>query len=191
MKKLFLAIIVLAFLFFPIRAFAQEFADMPASPSAEPSPTIDYALPYPGILPGTPVYPLKVLRDRIVEFFISDPLKRAEFYLRQGDKHLSAGELLVIKDRKNYSLAESTISKGENYMERSLSQIPTIQAIQLEEIELLNRLSTAFKKHQQVIKNLEENAPPDVKTGLEKSRQRAAEMQKRVDLLKSEYRVDN
>src|SRR3989344_6985739 len=51
----------------------------------------EYTLPYPGILPDNLLYPIKVFRDRIVSFLISDPLKKAEFNLLQADKRLQAG----------------------------------------------------------------------------------------------------
>jgi hypothetical protein len=173
--------LVLIFSAFSGASYAKELAE--DSPSPTPSPTIAYTLPYPGILPGNPIYPVKVLRDRLVEFFISDTLKKAEFYLLQGDKHISAGQLLVDKDHKNYPLAESTISKGENYMQLALDQIPDIKATQRDERELLNRMVTAFKKHQEVIRDLEKTAPLEIKDKLAASRERAIDMQKTAESL--------
>ena len=57
--------------------------------------SIDYALPYPGILPGHPLYSVKMLRDRVMGWFITDPLKKAEFYLLLADKRINAGQFLV------------------------------------------------------------------------------------------------
>lgn len=165
-------------------AYAQELLSVSPSSTPTPKPTsIEYTLPYPGILPGNPIYPLKVFRDRLVEFFISDPLKKGEFYLLQADKHLSAGQILVAQNSKNYPLAETTISKGENYMQMALDQVPVIKATQREDRELLNTLITALKKHQEVIKSLQKNAPKDVFTRLEVSRQRAIQMEKTAESL--------
>lgn len=180
MKKLAIFVLFLVFLTFPNFAFAEKVS---GSSSPTPSPTIDYGLPYPGILPGSPIYPVKVLRDRLVEFFISDPLKRGEFYLLQADKHISAAQVLASQSSKNFSVAETTVSKGENYMELSLSQLPTIKALQLDDTNLLHRIITALKKHQEVIKGLEKDAPGEVRSGLEQSRERAAEMQKKAESL--------
>ncbi len=44
----------------------------------------EYALPYPGILPDNVLYNLKVFRDKVFEFLIIDPVKKADFYLLQA-----------------------------------------------------------------------------------------------------------
>lgn len=184
MKKLLIIFFTVVFFILPLTASAQEMNQDSPKPSPSPSPAINYTLPYPGILPGSPIYPVKVLRDRIVEFFISDPLKRADFYVLEGDKHIAAAQILIARDNKNYKLAESTISKGENYMQLSLDQIPTVKDLQLEDNELLDKLVKALEKHNAVIKNLEKNAPADVKPGLKNSLMRAQGMQKKAEQLK-------
>ncbi len=71
--------------------------------------TVDYTLPYPGILPDNPLYPLKAFRDRMVSVLIADPVKKSLFNLLQADKRLqSAVYLLYDHDTTNIQLAEST-----------------------------------------------------------------------------------
>lgn len=66
-----------------------------------PTPTpVVYVLPYPGILPTHPLYLLKTFRDRIIEFLISDPIRKAEFYILQADKQTGMGLMLVDKGKK-------------------------------------------------------------------------------------------
>ena len=55
-----------------------------------PTPTPNYLLPYPGMLPDNPLYMLKAMRDRVINFLIADSQKKAEFYLLQSDKRLNA-----------------------------------------------------------------------------------------------------
>ncbi|HSW97310.1 MAG TPA: hypothetical protein VLF89_05800, partial [Candidatus Saccharimonadales bacterium] len=82
--KLFLTAVVLISLFTTAQAVSVFATDTDptsmddVSPSISPIITmenkqIQYDLPYPGLLPDNPLYSLKVLRDKIVEFFISDP----------------------------------------------------------------------------------------------------------------------
>jgi len=61
-----------------------------ATPVASPTP-IMYALPYPGILPTHPLYVFKSLRDKIIELLVTDPIRKADFYIKQGDKKLNMG----------------------------------------------------------------------------------------------------
>src|SRR5689334_1525397 len=116
MKKIITIIFVLLLLITP--AFADDTATSSAK-SSEPTP-VDYTLPYPGLLPGNPLYYFKVVRDKIVDFFITDPDKKSKFYLLQADKHLESGILLW--NQKKYDEAELMISKGENYLDMSVGR---------------------------------------------------------------------
>lgn len=63
-----------------------------AVPTPVPTPTkVEYALPYPGMLPDNPLYILKKFRDAIIELLISNPINKSEFYILQADKKLNMG----------------------------------------------------------------------------------------------------
>jgi len=118
------------------------------------SKSVEYQLPYPGLLPDNPLYFSKVLRDAIVDFLISDPLKKADFYLLQADKRLNAGVYLVKKDKNKARLAESTISKGENYFEKSIAKTREAKKQGTDIKDISSRLWTSSRKHQEVLKEL-------------------------------------
>lgn len=141
--------------------------------SAETMPTqiiqekpIEYTLSYPGMLPDSPLYILKVVRDKIISLLISDPLKKAEFDLLQADKRLQAGVYLVDKDKSKTSLAISTISKGQNYFEEAISKAQEAKNQGKDANGMLERLITAAKKHQEVLQGfaivVQEGARGDV-----------------------------
>lgn len=80
-----------------------------------PSPTpVDYVLPYPGILPDHPLYFLKVIRDKILEFVTRDCQEKVNLDLLLSDKHLVMGGLLW--EKGNYDLSNTTFLKGEKYL---------------------------------------------------------------------------
>ncbi|PIZ98613.1 MAG: hypothetical protein COX78_02915, partial [Candidatus Levybacteria bacterium CG_4_10_14_0_2_um_filter_35_8] len=86
--------------FFTLLIFLLSFQTALAEKTMSPNPaaTMDnYELPYPGLLPDHPLYFLKMTRDKIIGFFISDPIKKAEFDILQSDKRLSAGVYLLNK----------------------------------------------------------------------------------------------
>ncbi|MBF8250036.1 MAG: LPXTG-motif cell wall anchor protein, partial [Candidatus Levybacteria bacterium] len=91
-------ILAFSFLIF-LSSFSISFAksDLAAAQTATPSSNqeVNYELPYPGLLPDSPLYFLRVTRDKLVSFLISDPLKKAEFDLLQADKRLNAGIYLL------------------------------------------------------------------------------------------------
>ncbi len=97
-----------------------ESIPMPTT-SLTPSPVpeaVEYQLPYPGILPGSPLYSIKMIRDRIIETLTSDPVKKANFYLLQADKR-TASALMPYK-KNDDKMAETTLTKAQKYLEKSL-----------------------------------------------------------------------
>ncbi len=69
------------------------------SPTVTPvNNEVEYTLAYPGLLPDHPLYPLKVIRDKIYDFFLSDLVKKSEFKLLMADKRLFMA--IMLKDRQ-------------------------------------------------------------------------------------------
>ena len=78
-----------------------------------PQEKVVYNLPYPGLLPDSPLYLTKIVRDRITDFLTRDNLKKAELYLLYSDKR-AAMSLVLARKGKN-QLAIDTFTKGEKY----------------------------------------------------------------------------
>lgn len=179
-----LAITFLIFLlgisFLPAKIYAVT-ENLAASASSKPDQSIDYELPYPGLLPDNPLYILRIIRDKTVSFLVSVPLKKAEFNLLQADKRLNAGVYLFNKNK--ILLALSTISKAENYFEKALDKIKEArkQGVDIENIR--NKLINSSKKHQEVINSLKEKSPENFKANFNTQQKRAAEFQKEINSL--------
>ena len=137
--------------------FAVSFAYGADTSKPVPVPTtvsVDYVLPYAGILPDHPLYLLKVLRDRIVDLFTNQPEKRVNFLLLMADKRLVMGELLV--EKGNADLGHTTISKGENYFIRSASELSILRDTNKESAQNLEeKLEKAYLKHKEVVLGIE------------------------------------
>lgn len=173
MKKIvFLASLVLLFLS-PFSVNAEEVSSQSR---------VDYALPYPGLLPDSPFYFLRATRDRVVSLLISDSYKKTEFDLLQADKRLSAGIYLVNKGK--YALAQSAISKGENYFEEALVEIKNVKG--QNNADLLNRLHLSALKHQQVLNDISVNTNGNLKKDFAEEERRAEGFEKKVKELLSE-----
>ena len=78
-----------------------------------PQEKVAYNLPYPGLLPDSPLYLAKIVRDRITDFLTRDNLKKAELYLLYSDKRIVMSLLLARKGKSQ--LAIDTFAKGEKY----------------------------------------------------------------------------
>lgn len=182
MKKIITLIFLLLFLLVVSPSSAQENITTSSAESLVSSSeaTIDYQLPYPGLLPDNPLYVLKSIRDRVVSFLISDPLKKAEFDLLAADKRVNVG--LYTFNKGKYDLAESTISKGENYFEESIKKTEEAKKQGMVTIDMGKKLYQAAKKHKEVIKNMEEKAPNGEK-------QAFSNLLKRVSYLENEAKL--
>lgn len=88
------------------------FLEFPTKVAATQEKVI-YDLPYPGILPDHPLYFLKAIRDRLIDWGTRDHLKKAQLYLLYSDKRVAMAQSLVKKGKN--ALAFSTFSKGEKY----------------------------------------------------------------------------
>src|SRR3989344_8801851 len=100
----------------PQSVFPQE----SATNSAQPSPTtlakVDYYLPYPGVLPDSPLYKLKAMRDKVRLWLTFDEGRKAERELMYADKRINAAIALVEGSKMN--LGVDTPTKAEKYLEQ-------------------------------------------------------------------------
>ena len=110
----------------------------------------EYLLPFPGILPDHPLYFFKQVRDGILDRLIVNPLRKAEFHILQADKRLNMG--VVLLEQKKETLAETTISKGEKYMERAMSGLSAFKSMgRPVPASIIDKLTRSMEKHVEVL----------------------------------------
>lgn len=144
-------ILVSLFLILPTAAAQKN------NPPPSPKPKIDYVLPYPGILPDHPLYTIKLLRDRILDFLVVDPMRKAEFYILQADKHLGMGTQLLDKGKSD--LAQTAFMQSDKYMSQALANVIALKKAGKEVPGyLVDRLAKAIAKHEEVLMGLVEKA---------------------------------
>ncbi len=141
-----------------------------------------YQLPYPGILPDHPLYPIKVIRDSLIVFFIREPIKKSEYYLLLSDKKIAMSLELIQKDK--YQLAITTFSKGEKYF---LKILPLIKLAKRQgnsaPADFLEKLKTANKKHAELIDELISRSPKNLIYQINTLYQINQEIKKELDRL--------
>lgn len=86
--------------------------------SAQP---LAYRLPYPGILPDSPLYVFKMVRDRMRLVVTQRPVQRVDLYISYGDKRVGAAYYLAQGNK--IPLAYSTALKGLSYMDHALTTL--------------------------------------------------------------------
>lgn len=153
--------------------------------AVEPTPAtkINYALPYPGVLPDHPLYFIKRIRDAILEMVIIEPVRKAEFYILQGDKRLEMGIMLV--EQQKFALAETTVSKAEKYMEKAvvgLTSYKTSGGVIASYV--VDRAEIALAKHKEVLQELLAQVPEAQKSGITSSIELVTRVQQEIKALK-------
>ncbi|HZJ18329.1 MAG TPA: DUF5667 domain-containing protein [Patescibacteria group bacterium] len=180
MKKLLFIIFFFSIFLFNFQiAFAQE-----EKMATAPAKVESYELPYPGLLPDHPLYFLKMFRDRIIGFFISDPVKKAEFDILQADKRLNGSVYLLYKNTsKADELAISTISKGQNYFDDALGKIKLAKKQGINISDITTKLKSSLKGHKLTLKNLESKVSKKTKDQLSSSQERLEKLEKEATLV--------
>ncbi|NMC76620.1 MAG: hypothetical protein GYA60_04925 [Candidatus Methanofastidiosa archaeon] len=137
--------------------------------SPEPTPTINYIMPYPGqVLPDNALWYIKALRDKIQYFVTVDKLKRADLALLYADKRLSSS--LILFQNKKPDIALTTLTKGEKYLEEALMDEANAKKAGMNTNDYLIKLANASLRHRQIIEeNIMPLAPEDLKPEIVKS----------------------
>lgn len=169
-KRIFIFIFILLVSFsFAKTVFAQT--DTSSSSAVKKQETVDYTLPYPGLLPDNPLYFLKSARDKVIEFLISSSQKKAEFFLLSSDKRLNTGYYLIQKNKDDMGVLY--ISKSNNYMHMAVSQAK--EAGQ-NGVDVLSKALISVQKHEEIIKNVETQVDKKNRSKLEEEFKRLEEI---------------
>jgi len=132
---------------------------------------IAYDLAYPGkILPDSFLWPVKAIRDKLWLFITTDKLKKIELKILFADKRLGGAATLF--ERGKNEIALSTLTKAEKYLEEASLEEETLRVNGKEySVDVLNRLSYASLKHYELLIDLENKIPDDMKATIISVRQ--------------------
>lgn len=112
--------------------------------------SVDYALPYPGILTDHPLYFLKILRDNIMEMLIVDPVKKIEFNILQSDKFFSMSTMFI--DAGKWTNANDTLNKSVNQSDKAITGITTINSgVSKVPVFVIEKLEKSLLKHKEIL----------------------------------------
>lgn len=130
-----------------------------------PQEKVIYNLPYPGLLPDSPLYITKVVRDKITDFLTRDNLKKAELYLLNSDKRTSMSLALAAKGKNQ--LAIDTFIKGEKYF----LKIPKLLILAKKQgaqapSNFVETLKLSNSKHKELIEELIKTLPQGLNVSL-------------------------
>lgn len=153
--------------------------EMAATSSAKQVIVAEYYLPYPGILPDSPLYKLKAARDRIVLWLTIDREAKAEKRLQLADKRINAAIALV--DGGKIDLGVSTATKAEKYLAESVETTYELVREGRDVKSLLLTLAKASAKHSLVMEDLIAKTEGNNRIVLEKTLTGTNTLQEMVD----------
>ena len=136
-------------------AYAQA-ASQSSSETVSPT-TVDYQLPYPGMLPDNPLYFLKAFRDNLTALFLSKPLDKAQFDLMQSDKNVESSYLLVTQVAGKTDLAVKTFTRGQEEFSEAIAQVISAKKQGYSITDLSKKLELSNQKHIQILNLLEQH----------------------------------
>ena len=114
---------------------------------------INYSLAYPGsVLPDSPLWKLKALRDKIWLTLTTNKSKKVELNILFADKRLGSSQILFEKGKSD--IAYSTLTKGEKYLEEASTLEEQIRREGVNTVDLNTRLANASLKHFEVMQEI-------------------------------------
>jgi hypothetical protein len=123
---------------------------------------VDYYLAYPGrVLPDSPFWSLKALRDRFWLYITTNPTKKVELKLLFADKRLGSSRILF--ERGKTELGVSTLTKAEKYLEDASLDEEILRKEGVDTRDLLIRITNASLKHYQVLQKIAKAASDQTK----------------------------
>lgn len=184
MKKLLLIGIFFLLASWFVSVYAKE-STPSAGVSENVSLPVDYFLPYPGLLPDSPFYFLRVIRDKVISLLIVDPNKKIAFDLLQADKRLNASTYLMNERPPKEQLVKTTVSKAENYFSEAISESQNAQRQGIKVNDMWNILLNSAHKHELVIQSLEKMTSGDIRKSLHQEEIRVDGFEKMISTNKA------
>jgi hypothetical protein len=127
---------------------------------AENIALVDYALPYPGkVLPGDPLWGIKVIRDKLWLWLNTNPSREAEIKLLFADKRVASA--LVLCESGNFNEAISVLDKAERYLVEASEQEEENRKNGIDTGEFLQKISKSSLKHYEIMSRLMYKCPDE------------------------------
>ena len=169
MKKIILLSLFILFIFHPAANAAEK--------DPTPSP-VNYELPYPGIMPDSPLYTFKLLKEKVSDLLISDPATKADFYLLQSNKRLAAS--IIFFENGNQELGEKTLSKSLDYHEKAINKMLEAKNAQDNVSGVFGQIKDSCRKHEEEIERLKKEEIVKKSDLMTENEMRFEEMKNRV-----------
>ncbi len=134
------------------------------NPNGDESISIPYNFPYPGMLPDSPLWPLKAFRDRAWLTVTLSGDKKAEVLLFLADKRMAAAKSLFEKGKAEIGF--TTLTKAEKYLEEASRQVGDCWNGKEDQKGISYKVALSALKHREYMNYLITIAPEDARPGI-------------------------
>jgi hypothetical protein len=114
-------------------------------------PTIvsaEYMLPYPSTMPGSKLYTLKKVMERLKEYWHIGSIAKAKYYMNLSDTYLVEAKTLF--EYKQYLLATAALTRSDS----AIKEIPAIISTGKSENKDMSRIRALIDEQQMVHKDV-------------------------------------
>jgi hypothetical protein len=118
-----------------------------------------YVLPYPGLMPGNRLYPIKQVFDRICQFWAFGNFSRHKYELNLADKKLV--EAKVLFEYQQYPLALQALENSNQHFQKAVNFLDKAKKEGKDISQKAINLKEAAEKHKEVLENLKESLPTE------------------------------
>ncbi len=160
-------VLVLFFTFGNLIAKAEETVSMPASPMPT-STAAAVPIYHPRLLPTSPFYFLKQLKENVELIFAFSPEKKLEKRLEFATRRLAEANAVA---KKHPQLAQKFMDRYQKQLQKVEDKAAALPAAG--QMQALERINRAMARHAQVWRRLEDKLPPQAQKHVEKALQRS------------------
>lgn len=130
------------------------------------SKEINYTLPHAGLLPDSPLYPIKRMRDALWLFFTRDSLEKAELLRLFTDKKIVMAQAMAEKGK--WDLAVETAEISEKDFARMIEAMEMAKKIGSAPTgDFLIQVNLSNEKHFEIMEDILIKAPQGVRMRIE------------------------
>lgn len=155
----FILIIFLLILYLPNKVFAE-----------------DYVLPYPGFMPGHPLYKVSELIDHIQKWWSFGSFSKFKYHLGMADKKLVEAKTLF--EYKQYLLASQTLPQYESHLRKVNFYLRQAQNEGKNISEKRIVFGNAIARHKEIFQGMEKELPENFLWTPEKAESQTIEIKK-------------
>ena len=117
----------------------------------------DYVLPYPSSMPGSKLYKIHIIWEKLMQYWYFGNLGQFKYNLNESDKYLVEAKTLF--EYKQYLLADNALKKSDHYFVNIKPFLEKAKAEGKDIAQKENLLKNAGLKHIELLKFIQSNAP--------------------------------